>query len=137
MSLDRFATVPKGFKVDVATGGTVPVGKIGFKAAGGKVVKCLITGSGVRPWYNGHGFSYVGKFRVRSVMVMGIIDRNGKLHNSASTNKRGGHGGRFVYRVGESKRPNGFTTNLNEDCGQGIHLFPDFDKAAALAGWSR
>ena len=129
-NFDNFKHVPKWLQVNVKPGGKVKRGLIAFKAAGDRVVKVLITKAGLRPLHNLGGLRYDGKFRVREVMVVGIIDEGGIYHDTAYTRNA------CTYRVGELVSPNGFSRSLKEDCGQGIHLFSTFDKAAKLAGWS-
>ena len=66
---------------------------------------------------------YKGKFRVRAVLVLDIVDEDGRHHTTA-TSERGG-----TYNVGQVFTPDGFTTDLNDDCGRGVHCFATPKKA--------
>ena len=113
------------------TGKVVPVGKVVYKRAGNCIVKMLVTKAGLVP----RGFNSPnqaplrGKFRVAQVLVLGIV--NGYSGNPETTATSSWNG---RYIVGELYNPDGFTTNLNEDCGHGVHCFANVDKIMKWMG---
>lgn len=124
-----FKSVPRALRINVRPGMNVPAGKIGFKAAYPCVVKLLVTERGLRPLYNFSGPHYSDKFRVREVLTLGIYNkRTRKFVKSARTTTRAG----AKYVVGQLTQPDSFTIDRSDDCGHGIHMFPDYKKAAAL-----
>jgi hypothetical protein len=132
-------------KVTAKRGDFVEVGKVGYKKAYGihrsswsnnidrnreYVIKALVTSDGLRSSAKlSQDDKYYSKFRVRQVLVLAIVDMSGNSVNSAYVSYNG-----YIskYEVGKLFNPNGFTSAVLEDCGQGVHLFPTIKKAYDL-----
>ena len=125
----KFASVTKDQKFVPTHGGQrVPVGKVVFKSCQGDVAKLLVVEEGLVPNNSvGRGGDYDGKFRVRKVFVLGIVDREGSVLFDASS----GRGG--IYVVGQLYTPNGFTSDVDDDCGMGVHCFATYGQAKRLS----
>ena len=129
-----FAEVERFQRFIPRAGKTVPIGKVVFKAAGQNVVKMLVTSPGVVAYNSmtGHGV-YNSKFRVRQVKVLGVINSKGEYLSRATSDKNSGN--HTTYTVDKIVNPDGFTDYMNDHCGQGIHCFATFQRAARLARW--